>query len=74
MKREYETGYVDNLEARVQELERELHIWEMNGVMLDVETRAALYFREMERIREKMDEDERREAERADEIMLEAGL
>lgn len=74
MKHEYDTEYVSNLERRVQELEKELHTWKMNGVMLDVETRAALYFREMERVRDKMDEDERREAERADEIMLEAGL
>ena len=42
--------------------------------MLDVDVRAALYIREMERIREKMDEDERRDAERADELMLESGL
>ena len=74
MKREYDTEYVSGLEARVEELEKELHVWEMNGVMLDIETRAALYIREMERIRDKMDEDERREAERADAIMLEAGL
>lgn len=74
MKREYDVEYVSELETRVQELERELHVWEMNGVMLDVDVRAALYIREMERIREKMDEDERKEAEQADEIMLEAGL
>lgn len=74
MKREYDVEYVSELETRVQELERELHVWQMNGVMLDVDVRAALYIREMERIREKMDEDERRDAERADELMLESGL
>lgn len=74
MMKEYDADYVCKLEEQVKDLKQELHIWRMNGVMLDLETRLALYTRDMERVRALMDEEDQREAERVDELMVEAGL
>lgn len=74
MMKAYDADYVQGLERRLKEVEYELHVWKMNGVMLDLEARLALYTRDMERVRDKMDEDARRAAERIDELMIEAGL
>ena len=74
MKKVYESDDVSGLEKRVSELETEVRAWHLHGVYLTLEEEYAVWERKEEEERAQMDEEERREAERIDDILQGMGF
>lgn len=74
MQKTYDSEYVNNLELQIRQLTAELRGWQVHGVMLPPDVLCALFARERDREREAMDEGERREMERIDDILADMGF
>ena len=70
----YDSDYVSGLEHKVTDLEAELRAWKFNAVYLDLDEKYAVWAREADERLEQMDERERREMERIDDMLQDLGL
>ncbi len=74
MRKVYDSDYVSGLERKVADLEAELRAWKFNAVYLDLDEKYAVWAREADERLEQMDERERREMERIDDMLQDLGL